>query len=62
MVKSRLAVEAGVSMGWERWVGDGGIILGVDRFGASAPYEIVYREFGLSIGNIVKRALQLVRH
>ena len=62
MVKSRLAVEAGVSMGWERWVGDGGIILGVDRFGASAPYEIVYREFGLSIGNIVKQALQLVRH
>ena len=61
MTKTRLAVEAGISMGWERWVGEGGVILGIDRFGASAPCEVVYREFGLSIGNIVKRALQLVR-
>ena len=61
MTKTRLAVEAGISMGWERWVGERGVILGIDRFGASAPCEVVYREFGLSIGNIVKRALQLVR-
>jgi transketolase len=61
MTKTRLAVEAGVSMGWERWVGEKGAILGIDRFGASAPSEVVYREFGLTIGNIVKRALQLMR-
>jgi len=61
MTKARLAVEAGISMGWERWVGERGAILGIDRFGASAPCEVVYREFGLSIRNIVKRALQLIR-
>ncbi len=61
MTKVRLAVEAGVSMGWERWVGERGAILGIDRFGASAPAEVVFREFGLTIGNIVKRALQLMR-
>jgi transketolase len=60
-VKVRLAVEAGISMGWERWVGDAGEIIGIDRYGASAPAEIIYREFGLTIGNIVKRALSLIR-
>ena len=59
--KAKLAVEAGVSMGWERWVGERGVILGIDRFGASAPYEVVYREYGLTIGNIVTRSLQLLR-
>jgi transketolase len=61
LTKARLAVEAGVSMGWERWVGERGAILGIDRFGASAPAEIVFRELGFSIGNVVKRALKLVR-
>jgi transketolase len=61
MTKARLAIEAGVSMGWERWVGERGVILGIERFGASAPFEDIYREFGLTIGNIVERSLQLVR-
>jgi transketolase len=61
MTKARLAVEAGVSMGWEKWVGDSGDIMGVDRFGASAPFEIVYREYGLTVENIVARAFRLVR-
>jgi transketolase len=61
MTKTRMAVEAGVSMGWERWVGERGVILGINRFGASAPCEVVYREFGLTIGNIIKQALRLVR-
>ena len=60
MTKNRLAVEAGVSLGWERWVGDKGIIMGVDRFGVSAPYEIIYREFGLTTGNIVDQAVKLL--
>ncbi|HEX7540902.1 MAG TPA: transketolase [Anaerolineales bacterium] len=58
--KARLAVEAGVSLGWDRWVGGRGTIIGIDRFGASAPSEVVYRELGLTIGNIVKQALLLV--
>lgn len=60
MTRIRLAVEAGVSFGWERWVGDRGRIMGVDRYGASAPYEIIYREFGLSVGNIVDQAVKLL--
>ncbi len=60
-VKARLAVEAGVTLGWERWVGEHGAILGIDRFGASAPFETIYREFGLSVDAIVERALKLIR-
>ncbi len=59
-VKARLAVEAGVSMGWERWTGDQGAIVAVNRYGASAPVERVYREFGLTADNIVQRALNLL--
>jgi transketolase len=61
LTKARLVVEAGVSMGWERWVGERGVILGIDRFGSSAPSEVVFREFGLTIDGIVKRALQLMQ-
>jgi transketolase len=60
-VKARLAVEAGVSMGWERWVGEKGTIVAIDRFGASAPAETVYSELGLTVRNIAERALRLVR-
>jgi transketolase len=60
-VKARLAVEAGVSMGWERWVGEKGAVIGIDRFGASAPAETVYSELGLTVRNITERALRLVR-
>jgi transketolase len=59
--KARLAVEAGVSMGWERWVGEKGMVIAINRFGASAPSETVYRELGMTVGNIVARALNLVR-
>jgi transketolase len=60
-MKARLAVEAGVSMGWERWVGEKGTIVAIDRFGASAPAETVYSELGLTVRNIAERALRLVR-
>ncbi len=53
---ARLAVEAGISQGWHQWVGDHGDMLTIDRFGASAPFETVYQEFGLSVENIVKHA------
>jgi transketolase len=56
----RLAVEAGVSMGWERWVGARGDVVSVERFGASAPGEKLYQEYGLTVENIVSRAKQLL--
>jgi transketolase len=52
----RVAVEAGVSMGWKKWVGDKGLIIGLDRFGASAPYQELYRQFGLTADRIVEAA------
>jgi transketolase len=47
-VSARLAIEAGVSMGWERYVGPGGKILGIERFGASAPGGVVLEKFGFT--------------
>jgi transketolase len=60
-IKARLAVEAGVTMGWERWVGDNGAVIGINRFGASAPAATVYQELGLTVESVVARALSLVR-
>ncbi len=59
-VRARVAVEAGVSFGWERWVGDHGTIIGVDRFGASAPGKVLYEKYGLTsdhVANAVKSLL-----
>ncbi|WP_322490189.1 transketolase [Chloroflexus sp.] len=52
-VKARVAIEAGRSLGWERYVGCGGAIIGVDRFGASAPFQRLYTEFGLTAECVV---------
>jgi len=56
----RLAVEAGVTLGWHRWVGDRGDVLGLDRFGASAPGKVVAERFGLTVGAVVERAERLL--
>ena len=47
-------------MSWYRWVGDNGIVLGVDRFGASAPYERLYTELGLTVDKLVDAAERVV--
>ncbi len=60
-VKARLAIEAGSSMGWAQWVGDQGAIIGVDRFGTSAPGPEVLRRYGFSVENVVARAEALVK-
>ena len=59
-VRARIAVEAGVRMGWHRWVGDAGAIVGVDRFGHSAPGDRVFAEYGFSVENVTARALALL--
>ena len=59
-VVARLAVEAGVAQGWHRYVGSRGDVLAVDRFGASAPGEIMMREYGFSVDNVCRRALALL--
>jgi transketolase len=59
-VHARLAVEAGVAQPWYRWVGERGVVLGIERFGASAPYERIYREFGFTVENVVRQAKALL--
>ncbi len=58
--KARLAIEAGVSLGWAKYVGLEGDTLTVDRFGASAPAEDVFKEFGFTVENVVKKAKKLL--
>jgi transketolase len=58
-VQARLAVEAGVPQGWHRYVGDQGDVIGLDHFGASAPGSVLMREYGLTVENILHRALAL---
>jgi len=60
-VGARLAVEAGVSQGWHRYVGDRGDVLCVECFGASAPGNVMLREYGFTIDNVCTRALALLR-
>ncbi|HEV7700960.1 MAG TPA: transketolase [Pyrinomonadaceae bacterium] len=59
-VTARLAIEAGVSLGWAKYVGDKGDMLCVDRFGASAPAEDVFRDYGFTVENVVKKANALL--
>jgi transketolase len=59
-IKARVAVEAGVAQGWHQWVGESGRILALDRFGASAPQEIIYRELGLTAGAVIAAARSLL--
>ena len=59
-VTARLAVELGVAQGWGRYVGDHGDMLGVERFGASAPAGVLLREYGFTVENVVARAKALL--
>ncbi len=58
-VTKRLTVEAGISMGWEKYAGSQGKSISIDRFGASAPGGTVLKELGFSVDNIVKTALEM---
>ena len=60
-VTKRIAVEAGISMGWEKYTGQEGKIIGIDKFGASAPGGTVLKEYGFSPDNIVNNALDLFK-
>jgi len=60
-IKARVAIEAGISQGWHRYVGDVGRIIALDRFGASAPSKILYEKFGFTPENVVETALALVK-
>ena len=59
-VTARLAIEAAVPLGWERYVGLKGAVIGMTRFGASAPYKVLAEKFGFTAANVVRRAKELL--
>jgi transketolase len=60
-VHARVSVEIGVSLGWERWVGDAGAIIGLDHFGASAPAGTIFQHFGFTTERVTDVARRVVR-
>jgi transketolase len=59
-IRKRLAVEAGSSFGWHKYVTDEGDVIGIDKFGESAPGEEVMKEYGFTVENVVKKTLALL--
>jgi transketolase len=55
-LRARVSVEAGVTEGWERFIGLDGLAVGINRFGASAPYEVVFRELGITAEAVAEAA------
>jgi len=60
-VKARVAVEAGLRLGWEHYVGLDGIVIGMDGFGASAPANVLFEKFGITASAVVDAAKSLVK-
>lgn len=58
-VRKRVAIEAGASFGWHKYIGLDGACVCIDRFGASAPADILFKEFGFTVENVVEKALAL---
>jgi len=61
-VTAKLAIEAGVRQGWDRYVGPGGDVICLDRFGASAPGDVALKNLGFNVENVVKRSRALVKN
>ena len=59
-VKRRVSIEAGITLGWHKYIGDGGIALGVDRFGSSAPYTQIYEAYGITPGHAAEAVNSLL--
>jgi len=58
--RRRVSIEAGVTMGWREWIGDRGIAIGVDRFGASAPGEVILDKFGITPAAVVAAVKRVI--
>jgi len=59
-VKARVSIEAGVTFGWQRWIGDAGVAIGIDRYGASAPAERILQELGFTADNVARTVRSLL--
>lgn len=59
-IRNRIAVEAAASFGWHKYIGIDGEIIAIDHFGASAPGNVLYKQFGITVDNIIEKALKLI--
>jgi transketolase len=59
-IRVRIAIEAGRTQGWCRYVGEKGDVVGIDHFGASAPYKVLYEQFGITPDRVAEKALKLL--
>ena len=59
-VAAKVVVEAGVRQGWDRWVGNEAAFVTIDRFGASAPYKVLYEKYGITVERVVAEAQRLL--
>jgi len=60
-VRARLAAEAGSSMGWHRYVGLDGCVISIDQFGASAPADLLFEDYGITVANVLERARAILK-
>jgi transketolase len=60
-VTGRLAIEAAAPLGWERYVGRQGAVMGIERFGASAPYQDLKKRFGFGAQAVAERAIEILQ-
>jgi len=60
-ITKRIAVEAGVRQGWDQWLGLSSEFIGMKSFGTSAPYQILFEKFGITVDNIVSKSLKLLK-
>jgi len=59
-IHARLAIEAGVTLGWEKYVGEKGDVIGIDHYGASAPVQVVMEKLGFTAANAVERVKKML--
>ena len=59
-VPVRVSIEAGVTFGWDKWVGEEGFSIGVDKYGASAPAEVVMEHYGITAAHVVEQVKRLI--
>ena len=59
-VAAKVVVEAGIRQGWDRWVGNDAAFVTIDQFGASAPYEVLYEKYGITVERVVAEAQRLL--
>ena len=58
-VKARIGIEAGVELGWHKWLGDKGVFIGMSSFGASAPGKVCFEKFGITVENVIVASKKL---